>query len=267
MSVTSSTSIAARLALTVAAALAAAACAASATAPAPAALRATTTTTPAGPAGFDPSDYAALPPRPEPGASTVTCTYPAAGPAARTATMPASTSVPATGTVELTLTTSAGPVPLVLERSAAPCAVHSFAALARQGFFDGTQCHHLTDDPGMQMLRCGDPTGSGAGGPGYTFADEYPVTVVRGENGYLPVPVVYPRGTVAMAGAGHRDSNGSQFLLVFGDSLLHPQYSVFGTVAEPGLQVLEEVAAAGNDGSSPLGGGRPLTPLVVTDVG
>ncbi|ANZ25346.1 MULTISPECIES: peptidylprolyl isomerase [Rhodococcus] len=263
---TSGTSIAARLAATLGAALAAAACAASDTGPAPAALRATTTAAATSP-GFDPSAYVAMPPRPEPAAATVACAFRAAGPAARTATVPASTSVPATGTVELTLTTSAGPVPLVLERAAAPCAVQSFVGLARQGFFDGTECHHVTDEPGMQMFRCGDPTGSGTGGPGYTFADEYPVTVVRGENGYLPSPVVYPRGTVAMANAGHRDSNGSQFLLVFGDSLLQPQYSVFGTVGEPGLRALEEVAAAGDDGSSPLGGGRPLIPMRIVAVG
>ncbi|NCL73222.1 hypothetical protein [Rhodococcus sp. YH1] len=58
-----------------------------------------------------------------------------------------------------------------------------------------------------------------------------------------------------------------QFLLVFGDSLLQPQYSVFGTVGEPGLRALEEVAAAGDDGSSPLGGGRPLIPMRIVAVG
>ena len=61
-----------------------------------------------------------------------------------------------------------------LNNAEAPCTVNSFASLAQKGFFDDTVCHRLTTTPGLGVLQCGDPTGSGSGGPGYQFANEYP---------------------------------------------------------------------------------------------
>ena len=86
------------------------------------------------------------------------------------------------------------------------------------------------------MLQCGDPTGTGTGGPGYQFQDEnLTATAVTGGT--------YPAGTVAMANSGP-DTNGSQFFLVYKDSQLPPSYTPFGTITG-GLDVLQKIAAAG----------------------
>jgi len=91
------------------------------------------------------------------------------------------------------------------------------------------------------------PVGTGSGGPGYSFADRD-----------LP-QLTYGRGYLAMANAGP-NTNGSQFFMIYGDaSALTPNYTVFGYITPPGLQVLDTVAKAGDDGSmdpSP-GGGKP----------
>ncbi len=209
---------------------------------------------------------APLPPRPVPDATNVTCAYVPGGRSARPATAPARTSAPTSGTTEITLDTTIGAVPLVLDRASAPCAVHSLESLARQGFYNGVACHRLSTDVGARLYQCGDPSGTGTGGPGYTFADEWPVTVSHGSGGYTPPPALYPRGTIAMANTGRADTNGSQFFLVIGDSVLYPQYTVLGTVGEAGLPLLDAAAAAGDDGSSPLGGGTPTTPVVITGI-
>ena len=129
------------------------------------------------------------------------------------------------------------------------------AAAYERGFFDDTSCHRQVDGEGLQVLQCGDPTGTGAGGPTYTSPTE-----VSGEE-------TYPRGTVAMANSG-QGFDGSQFFLVWGDSQLPPAYTVVGTVDEAGLAVLDVVAANGNDGSldpSP-GGGAPTVPVTIESV-
>ena len=74
------------------------------------------------------------------------------------------------------------------------------------------------------MLQCGDPSGTGTGGPGYRFPNEYPTDQYRLTDPALETPVVYPRGTLAMANAGP-GTNGSQFFLVYEDSLLPPTYT------------------------------------------
>lgn len=145
------------------------------------------------------------------------------------------------GTTEATLHLTAGDITITLDRAAAPCAVNSFLSLAQQGWYDGTNCHRLTDY-GLFILQCGDPTGSGSGGPGYVFPDE-----LTGDEQYLS-------GTVAMANRGP-DTNGSQFFLVWDDSPLDPDYTVFGQMDGAGLEVLRGIAAQGidaGDGMSPL---------------
>ena len=171
------------------------------------------------------------------------CEYVANGEAARKVELPPMTDVAHTGSVEFTLTTNEGPVVITMDRAAAPCTINSFASLAKQGFYDDTQCHRLSD-AGLAMLQCGDPTGSGSGGPGYTFADE------------LSDNTAYPAGTVAMANAGE-DTNGSQFFLVFRDSALPPNYTVFGHMDDNGIAVVEKIAAEGHDSSYGDGTGRP----------
>ncbi|SFL16869.1 peptidylprolyl isomerase [Geodermatophilus ruber] len=160
--------------------------------------------------------------------------------------------VPAEGTAQLRMSTNLGELTLTLDRAATPCTAASLVHLAEEGYFDDSPCHRQTDSASLQVLQCGDPTGTGAGGPTYNSPTE-----VTGEE-------TYPRGTIAMANSG-QGVDGSQFFLVWGDSLLPPDYTVVGTVDDAGLAVLDEVAANGNDGSldpSP-GGGAPTEPVTI----
>ncbi|GAA1479500.1 hypothetical protein GCM10009623_39460 [Nocardioides aestuarii] len=183
---------------------------------------------------------------------TTQCEYVEGGaPPAKEVDAP-SADAPAEGETPVTLETSAGTFELTLDDAATPCTAHSFASLAEQGYFDGTTCHRLVTS-GIQVLQCGDPSGTGSGGPGYSFADE-----LSGEE-------TYPAGTLAMANAGP-DTNGSQFFIVYGETPLPPQYTVFGTVSEDTVAAIEEVAA---DGSTPPNDGAPNTPVDIesADVG
>ncbi|MBA3524995.1 MAG: peptidylprolyl isomerase [Geodermatophilaceae bacterium] len=167
-----------------------------------------------------------------------------------------STPAPTEGTVELAVTTDQGDMTFTLDRALAPCAVQSFTYLASQSFFDGSPCHRLVNEDIFGVLQCGDPSGTGMGGPGYAFAQEAPA-------GDSP----YTKGTIAMANSGQPDTTGSQFFIMFVDTQLAPDYSVVGTVTA-GLDVVEKVAAAGNDGSfeSGAGGGAPNLPITITSV-
>ncbi|MFC7304226.1 peptidylprolyl isomerase [Streptomyces monticola] len=156
------------------------------------------------------------------------------------------------GPVKATLKTNRGDINLDLDGEKAPCAVNSFTFLAQKNFFDKTDCHRLANGPGMKMLQCGDPTGTGSGGPGYEFANE-------NTGG-----ATYPKGTVAMANEGP-DTNGSQFFLVYGDSQLPPDYTPFGKITS-GIDLLEAVGEAGDDGSSSAGGGKPRMNVGIEDV-
>ncbi len=154
------------------------------------------------------------------------------------------------------LDTTAGDLTLELDGRAAPQAVASFVTLARDGYFDGTSCHRLTTS-GIFVLQCGDPTGTGSGGPGYSFG---PI-----EN--APVDDVYPAGTVAMARLqGDPQSMGSQFFLVYQDSTIPSDaaggYTVFGTITA-GMDVLRAVADAGNAEGA---GEQPATEVTIEGV-
>ncbi len=131
-----------------------------------------------------------------------------------------------------------------LDNAKSPCTVNSFASLAQQGYFNDTPCHRLTTSPDLAVLQCGDPTGKGTGGPGYQFANEYPTNQFQPDDPKLNEPVLYPRGTLAMANAGP-GTNGSQFFLVYKDSKLPPGYTVFGTIDKTGLDTLDKIGAAG----------------------
>ncbi|WP_072688883.1 peptidylprolyl isomerase [Rhodococcus marinonascens] len=212
---------------------------------------------------LDLSGFGSLPPVPTPVAATVDCTYPQGRSAAKDVTAPPTSGVSTEGTAPVDLTTSAGPIGLVLDRAEAPCTVNSFTSLAQQGYFDDTPCHRLVTSEGLKVLQCGDPTGEGTGGPGYGFDTEYPETAFAAGDPSLGQPVIYPRGTVAMANSGTPGSNGSQFFLVYADSVLPPSYTVFGSISEDGLATIEEIAAAGDDGSMAAGGGAPNTPVQI----
>jgi len=124
----------------------------------------------------------------------------------------------------------------------APCTTYSFRFLAQRNYFNGTHCHRLTLQ-GIFVLQCGDPTGTGSGGPGYRFNDEN----LAG--------ATYPAGTVAMANAGP-NTNGSQFFICWKDTQLPPLYSPWGRVIG-GMSVLRKIAAAGDDSQNGPGDGYP----------
>lgn len=177
------------------------------------------------------------------------CEYVEDDNAAKDVDLPPMTNVVHTGTAEATLETEEGSLVITLDRASAPCTVNSFLSLAEQEFFDDTECHRLSDE-GIFILQCGDPTGTGTGGPGYQFADE------------LNEETAYPAGTVAMANAGE-NTNGSQFFLVFQDTPLSPDYTVFGHLDEDSLGVLLALVQRGHDASYDDGSGRPTPPIVI----
>jgi peptidyl-prolyl cis-trans isomerase B (cyclophilin B) len=184
-------------------------------------------------------------------AGTKSCSYGSSSdPASRSVGTPAKYA-PNTGTYTATVVTNRGSIVLKLDAAKAPCTVNSFVYLASKKYFDATPCHRLTT-AGIFVLQCGDPTGTGGGGPGYEFADEN----LAG--------AVYPAGTVAMANAGP-GTNGSQFFLVYKNTTLAPHYTPFGTITS-GLDVLAKVAAAGDDDSHGPGDGRPKLPVEITGV-
>lgn len=129
---------------------------------------------------LDMSQFDALPPVPTPASATVDCSYPSAAGAAKTVNPPNSTGVSTEGTVNVALTTTAGPIGMELNRAEAPCTVNSIVSLTEQKYFDDTPCHRLVTTPGLQILQCGDPSGKGTGGPGYGFDNEYPIHCLPG---------------------------------------------------------------------------------------
>ena len=218
-------------------------------------------------------DYTASPPTPGSGLPAfdpppnlgANCAYPATtAPASKPAKPPRSGRVPTDpARVSASLSTTRGNIGLQLDNGKAPCTVNSFASLAQQGYFDGTTCHRLTTTPQLGVLQCGDPSGTGTGGPGYRFGNEYPTNQYRLADPALKTPLMYPRGTLAMANAGS-GTNGSQFFLVYADSMLPPTYTAFGTIDSTGLATLDKIAAAGVDGAG--GDGKPAMSVTIDSV-
>ncbi|MEU5693914.1 peptidylprolyl isomerase [Actinosynnema sp. NPDC020468] len=174
---------------------------------------------------------------------------------------------PDRGKVDVLLKTNQGRIPLKLDRAAGPCTVQSFLHLLDKGFYDRTTCHRLTAYPTLKVLQCGDPTGTGEGGPGYKYKDELPTNLPPAPNDPTGTRRIYPRGTLAMANAGP-DTNGSQFFLVQSDSTLRPNYTVFGSIGEEGLRTLDKIAATGikptAEDPAPVDG-SPLKPVDIKD--
>ena len=202
------------------------------------------------------------PPSAAPAAAPGTCAFTPTPnePAAKPAPVPTVTNAPTSGTVAVDLQTSSGPIPLTLDRAQAPCTVESFLSLVNAGYYNDTPCHRLTTGEGLKVLQCGDPTGTGTGGPGYTIKDEPPTGLAPDPSGQA---VTYPRGTVAMAKTAAPDSGGSQFFLVYADSTLPPEYTVFGTMDEEGLATVDKVAQAGADDANGPGDGKPRTAVTI----
>lgn len=137
-------------------------------------------------------------------------------------------------TKTLTLNTNCGDITIALN-SKAPQTVTNISALVNAGYYNKTLCHRLTTE-GLFVLQCGDPTATGSGSP-------------TGWKGYanenLPKAGAknYPAGTVAMANSGP-GTNGSQFFLVYGDTQLGPDYTIWGKVTK-GLDLLKKIAEVG----------------------
>jgi len=129
-------------------------------------------------------------------------------------------------TYQVTIETSRGSIGLELFPAHAPQTVNNFLFLARDGFYDGVSFHRVIAN---FMIQGGDPTGSGRGGPGYRFADEFEGNPLRHE-----------RGVISMANAGP-DTNGSQFFITHGPQPhLDGRHTVFGKVTT-GMEVVDAI--------------------------
>jgi peptidyl-prolyl cis-trans isomerase B (cyclophilin B) len=179
------------------------------------------------------------------------CVYTASPPASRNVGRPPA-KPDKKATYVAAIHTNRGTVVINLRNSAAPCTVNSFVYLAAKKYFNQSNCHRLTTS-GIFVLQCGDPTGTGSGGPGYKFGNEN----LAGAK--------YTAGTVAMANAGP-GTNGSQFFLVYKNSLtLPPNYTPFGTIVS-GLKIVQNVAKAGSDNANAQGDGHPKEKVVISSV-
>lgn len=149
--------------------------------------------------------------------------------------------------------TTEGDFTIELLANKAPLTVNNFVALARDGYYDGIVFHRIIES---FMIQTGDPTGTGAGGPGYRFRDE------------LPPALKYESGVVAMANAGP-NTNGSQFFICTGDDSTYlnnsPNYSVFGRVIE-GMEIVKKIAATPVARSSSGEKSKPETEVKMTSV-
>jgi peptidyl-prolyl cis-trans isomerase B (cyclophilin B) len=201
-----------------------------------------------------------------PKAESSKCTYTETGDAAKPAELPPGNPEKDAPT-EVTIGTDQGDIKVSLDADKAPCTVNSFLSLAKQGFFDNTKCHRLVNE-GLFVLQCGDPSASGAGGPGYQFDDE----LIDNDPRLQPcqdqggqVVCTYTTGTLAMANAGP-GTNGSQFFLVYQDSPLPAAYTAFGRMSAAGVQVVKKIASAGALPADATGNTAPKTPTTITSV-
>jgi peptidyl-prolyl cis-trans isomerase B (cyclophilin B) len=141
--------------------------------------------------------------------------------------------------------TNHGSIHLELYPDEAPKTVNNFVKLANDGFYDRVIFHRVIPD---FMIQGGDPTGTGSGGPGYTFEDEFNDHKVE-------------RGALAMANAGP-NTNGSQFFIVTSESApwLDGKHTVFGKVTE-GMDVVDEISEVPRDARD-----KPHDDVVIEDV-
>lgn len=137
--------------------------------------------------------------------------------------------------ITLTLNTNCGVIRATLLTKRAPQTSTNISFLANSKFFDKTLCHRLTTE-GIFVLQCGDPTAQGAGNPGSWVG-------YKDENLPKAGAKNYPAGTLAMANSGP-GTNGSQFFLVYADTQLGPDYTIFGRITQ-GLDILKKVAEVG----------------------
>jgi len=151
-----------------------------------------------------------------------------------------------------TLTTNCGTIVITTVGNKAPWTLTELSTLARAGYFDNSLCHRLTT-AGIFVLQCGDPTATGTGGPGFSYPDENLPANARNN---------YPAGTVAMANSGP-GTNGSQFFLVFADTSLGADYTIWGKITK-GLDIVKAIAKAGVKGGG--ADGTPNQTIALTKI-
>ncbi len=183
------------------------------------------------------------------------CKYPDSGQSpARKVDKPPASPV-ADGPVDVTIKTNFGDMTATLDAKNAPCAVNAFLSLAKQGYYDKTDCHRVTSaSQGFHVLQCGDPTGSGSGDPGYRYAQE------------LTGAEDYKVGSLALANTGQPDSSGAQFFIDYDATTLQPAYTQFGQLSPAGLKVAQKAAKAATKGVPDGYDGAPKTKVTITGV-
>lgn len=153
---------------------------------------------------------------------------------------------------KLTLKTNCGDIEITTVGSKTPATNTVMTLLAKAGYFDNSLCHRLTTQ-GLFVLQCGDPTATGGGGPKFRYQDENLPTGTTNN---------YPEGTVAMANSG-ANTNGSQFFLVYKDTTLGPNYTIWGKITK-GLDIVKYVAGKGVVGGG--GDGAPKQTIAIKKV-
>ncbi len=150
---------------------------------------------------------------------------------------------------EVTISTTLGDIVFQTYDADAPKTVENFTTLAGKKFYENVIFHRVIKG---FMIQGGDPTGTGAGGPGYKFADELDSNTESAKRGYV-------KGTVAMANAGP-NTNGSQFFIMHADYALPHNYTIFGHVVR-GQDIVDAIASVATDAND-----RPLTPVSIKSV-
>jgi len=155
---------------------------------------------------------------------------------------PPTKGIPTSGTEAMTINTNQGaPIVVSLDVTDAPCSAESLKYLAGEKFYDNTDCHEITTDG---AIRCGDPTGTGQGGPTYSiYSENLPSVPAASASPSAPASKtpLYPKGTVALIG-DPPGTNGSQFLIFFKDfSPASPEYPIVGTVTS-GLDTVTKMS-------------------------
>ena len=161
---------------------------------------------------------------------------------------PPSMSINPDSEISAIINTSSGQIKINFFPSDAPITVNNFVFLAKEGYYDDVIFHRVVEG---FMIQGGDPTGTGMGGPGYTFPDE-------------PVSRDYLRGTMAMANAGP-NTNGSQFFIMQKNGGLPKNYTIFGEVVES-IDVVDTIAnlEVSMSGSGEMS--KPVNPTKILDI-
>jgi peptidyl-prolyl cis-trans isomerase B (cyclophilin B) len=150
---------------------------------------------------------------------------------------------------QIVLETNCGEI-VIAPNLRARVALTAMHTLISGGFYEMSLCHRLTTE-GIFVLQCGDPTATGRGGPNFTYNVEN-LPAATADN--------YPAGVVAIANSGTANSNGSQFFIVYEDTTLPPNYTIFGRVTR-GLDIVRHVASYGTKNGN--GDGTPKQTIAI----